>query len=242
MSELQAAASTSDPYLVFDGKRLHKKAFTRKGKLTDDHAVLLAGVLKGDINKTQIDVILSRMRAVKKAFSGRIQHYCHNWCVENARRIGMVMRVGGGPVQSYNDILEELESNPTMESFQRWYNIYYREWEVRSNGKKETEEKIMRELNVKYSDNTTSGGCIGELMGETVSKMLESVQKRSREKQQLHLTKSRPGKENGITRRMPGDYFIIRSDTSGKIIGWDSYNVSKGRPRADVVVLDDTHN
>jgi len=23
-----------------------------------------------------------------------------------------VMRVGGGPVQSYNDILEELESNP----------------------------------------------------------------------------------------------------------------------------------
>jgi hypothetical protein len=92
----------------------------------------------------------------------------------------------------------------------------------------EAEVRIMCDLQLTYPDNSQSGGCIGELLTEVMSKLLENLQKRSRDKQCLHLTKSRPGKDlNKNGRRNIGDYFIVRSDKNHKIIGWDNYNVSE---------------
>ena len=46
MADLHRIASTTDTYPIFDGKRLHKKAFVRKGKTTVEHAALVAGILQ----------------------------------------------------------------------------------------------------------------------------------------------------------------------------------------------------
>ena len=197
MAELHQIASTSDLYLVFDGRKLHKKAFSRKGKLTIDNAALVAGVLPAQLLPAHADHIIKRMVNVKKVFQSRVQHFAQNSCVENARKIGMIMRRDGGLVQSYTDIVEELESNCTMENFQNWYNIYYKEFEVKSNGKKDAETRIMQDLNIMYHDNTTNGGCVGKMLSEVLSKLLENIQKQSRDKQRLHLTKSRPGTSVG---------------------------------------------
>jgi hypothetical protein len=122
--------------------------------------------------------------------------------------------------------VEELESNARMESFQNWYNIYYKEFEGKSNGKQQLEMWIMNQLKIKYHDNTMIGGCIGELLNDIISKLLENMQKRSKDNQRLHLTKSRPEKDMHSNRRVVGDYYVIQSDHAGKPIGWASYNVS----------------
>ena len=61
---------------------------------------------------------------------------------------------------------------------------------------------------------------------EVMSKLLETIQKRSKDKQGLHLVKSRPGPETSTKRRVEGDYFIISSDSQNKMIGWSAFNVS----------------
>jgi hypothetical protein len=226
MAELHQIASNTDLVLVFDGRRLHKKAFTRKGSLTVDHAAVVAGVLVGDLQQTQAAHVIDRMQNVKRVFKSRVEHYAHNWCVENARKCLMRRSKDGGLVESYTEILTELESNPRMESFQNWYHIYYKDFEGKCNGKREGETRLMNDLNIVYHDYSLSGGCVGELLNEVMAKLLENLQKRSRDKQRLHLTKSRPGKELGNARRVSGDYFIIRSDGNGKNLGCDYYNVS----------------
>jgi hypothetical protein len=226
MADLNSVASSNDQYPVFDGKRLHKRAFKGKGKLNKDHAALVAGVVASELTESQTKHLLLRMEKVKKVFKSRLEHHAQTLCVDTARSNGMKMRGGGGLVQTYSDILEALESNPRMESFQNWYDIYYGQFEEKKTGKKEAESKIMMELNVKYHDNTTSGGCVAELLGEVMSKLLENVQKRSREKQRLHLTKSRPANEKKEARRDTGDYFIIHTDPKGKERASYSFNVS----------------
>jgi hypothetical protein len=226
MAELQLIASKTEQFLVFDGKLLHKNAFPKKGTITADHAVLVAGVVRANLTDAQCETIIDRMTKVKRVFKSRVEHYAQNLCVKNAQKIGMTLR-SGGPVQTYTDILEELESNSTMRSFQNWFHIYYRDFDVRGSGKGEAEASIMNELKIRYKDGNVSGGCMGELFMDVLSKLLENVQKRSREKQGLHVTKSRPGKESlGDKRRVSGDYFIIRSDKKKNVIDWTPFNVS----------------
>jgi hypothetical protein len=235
MAELHQIASDTDLYPVFTtGKKLNKKAFPGKSKVTPDHAVLVAGVVRGDLTPSQLDHLMDRMNKVKRVFKSRVEHHAQNLCVQYARKIGMKIGKNGDPVQSYSDIVEELESNPKMESFQNWYSIYYEQFEKSSGGKKDAEYNIMSELKVRYHDNTMTGGCVGELLNEVISKLLETMQKRSKEKQGLRLTKSRPGAEkekdgSARNRRTKGDYFIIRSDPSHKMIDWHFFNVSMVR-------------
>ena len=67
------------------------------------------------------------------------------------------------------------------------------------------------------------GGCVGELMTEVHSKLMEQIQKRSKQKQDLHLVKCRPIRSAGAvdldgtsrsTRQRLGDYYIARSNHS----------------------------
>jgi hypothetical protein len=225
MAELNQVASKSDAFPVYDGTKLHKNAFPKKGKITTDHAVLVAGVVRANLTDTQLNHIKERMNKVKKAFKRRIEHHAQSLCVRNAIEAGMKLR-GGGTVQTYSDILEVLESNCTMESFQNWYAVYYKDFDIDATGKKDNEEIIMKDLKVQYQDGTVTEGCVGELLMEVMSKLLENIQKRSKDKQGLHVVKSRPGKEEEKKRRKVGDYFIVRSDRQNKIVDWSAFNVS----------------
>jgi hypothetical protein len=225
MAELNQIASKSDPFPVFDGTKLHKNAFPKKGKITTDHAVLVAGVLRANLTDDQCNHIKDRMNKVKRVFKRRVEHHAQSMCVQNAIKAGMKVH-GGGTVQTYSDILEVLESNCTMESFQNWYEIYYKDFDIKGTGKRDNEEIIMKDLKVRYNDGTTTEGCVGELLMEVMSKLLETIQKRSKDKQGLHLVKSRPGPETSTKRRVEGDYFIVSSDSQNKMIGWSAFNVS----------------
>ena len=171
--------------------------------------------------------IKERMAFVKKGFQSFVNHHITSWWVENAIKIEMRVSETGKAVQSYDDMVKELESNSTMENFQNWYNVCYKDTDVKSAGKSEAEAKIMKDLGVKYHDNTTTGGCVGELLTEQICKQIEKIQNRSRNKQLLHLVKSRPpksiqetegmGRKHGA-RRLAGEYFIVRSDSSGRPI------------------------
>jgi hypothetical protein len=224
MADLQQITFPSDPYLTFDGKTLHKKAFGRRGKITDDDAAVVAGLVKDEFIPGESDRLIQRMVNIRSIFKRRIEHYAQLCCVENARRIQMTNSRDGSHVETYNHIMEELESNPRMSNFQNWYYIYYKDFEVKSSGKKDAESKIMKELKITYPDGSTTRGCIGELLNEVISKLLENIQKRSRAKQQLHLTKSSP--RGGGSRRSNGTYYIIRSNENGKMVDADEYNVS----------------
>jgi hypothetical protein len=227
MADLHQIASPTEPFPVFTGKKLHKKAFPKKGKVFPDHAALVAGVLRADLSQSQLEHTIDRINKVKRVFKSRVEHYAKNLCLEKARKIGMKLSSDGGPVQTYNDILLELESNSKMESFQNWYKIFYEDYETKNGGKKDAERRIMEDLKIKYLDDTVSGGCVGDLLNEVIAKLVETMQKRSKEKQGIHLTKSRPeDKETGRTRRKDGDYFIIRSDSKKKMTDWYFFNVS----------------
>jgi hypothetical protein len=234
MSSLSLYASTTDKHLVFNGVRLHKKGFLRKGKPTRATAALVAGVLETELSLEDTEKIKERMAFVKKGFQSFVNHHITSWWVENAIKIEMRVSETGKAVQSYADMVKELESNSTMENFQNWYNVCYKDTDVKSAGKSEAEAKIMKELGVKYHDNTTTGGCVGELLTEQICKQIEKIQNRSRNKQLLHLVKSRPpksiketegmGRKHGA-RRLAGEYFIVRSDSSGRPIEYSGYNV-----------------
>jgi hypothetical protein len=223
MADLQQVTFPLDPYLTFDGKSLHKKAFGRRGKITEEDAAVVAGLVKDEFVQGEAERLIDRMVNLRSVFKRRIEHYAQQCCVDNARRIQMTNR-DGSYVETYNHIMEELESNPRMSSFQNWYYIYYKDFEVKSSGKKDAESKIMNQLKIQYQDGSTTGGCVGELLNEVVSKLLENIQKRSRAKQQLHLTKSSP--RGGGSRRSNGTYYIIRSNGNGKMLEADEYNVS----------------
>jgi hypothetical protein len=66
MAELHQIASDTDLYPVFTtGKKLNKKAFPGKSKVTPDHAVLVAGVVRGDLTPSQLDHIMEGMEKEK---------------------------------------------------------------------------------------------------------------------------------------------------------------------------------
>jgi hypothetical protein len=235
MAELQQYASDVKP-VVFDGKYLHKRAFTRKGKPQAKDAALIAGVHEEELEATVATSIMARMSKVKKGFQGKVEHYVKNWWVESARRLGMKIHATGKLVETYEEMTQELESNPKMESFQNWYNICYKDTEIKSSGKRDAETNILKELKVQYHDKTTVDGCVGVMLAEVMSKQLEYIQSRARTKMQLHLVKSRPsGRERegmlrvGGPRRGTGMYYIIESSKTGKMIDYNEYNVSSWR-------------
>lgn len=94
----------------------------------------------------------------------------------------------------------------------------------------------MRELKIKYQDNTLSGGCLGDLFLAESSNLIETIVNRSRSKQNLHIVKSRPIKgeeeqESGTIqargKRVVGDFYVVRSDPrNGKAICFKRFNVS----------------
>jgi hypothetical protein len=233
MSELQAYAS-QDKFLVFDGKTIHKRAFRGKGKASPSEALLVAGKVSSEVSADEVQYIISRMRKVKQGFKYVVETYVENWWVQNAKKMGMVSLINGKMIDTYKDLVEELESNSKMESFQNWYNVCYKENEIKGHAKLEAEGDIMKGLNLTYHDNTVSKGCVLELVSEVMSKMLEQIQSKSRYKQGLHLTKSRPSKKleetnilsKGTIRRDNGCYYIIRSDRMGRFLDFESYNVS----------------
>jgi hypothetical protein len=234
MAQLALYANTKEKYLVFSGVRLHKKGFLRKGKPSRANAAVVAGVVESDLSVDDAEVIIKRMADVRKGFQSYINHYITSWWVSNAMRMGMRMTQTGKPVQSYEEMVQELESNSTMQNFQNWYTICYRDTDIKSAGKLDAETKIMNNLAIVYHDNTVTGGCVGDLLSEQINKQLGKIQNRSRNKQLLHLVKSRPqssvretpgmNRKPGL-RRTAGEYFVVRSDRSGKPVEWSGYNV-----------------
>ena len=231
MADLSIYASTTDKYLVFNGAKLHRKAFLKKGKPSKANAAVIAGVMQSELSDGDTTTIISRMIHVRKGFQSYINHFITSWWVQNAVNLGMRMTSTGVPVGSYEELAQELESNATMESFQNWYNVCYKDTDVKSDGKSEAESKIMKALNLKYDDGSTTGGCVGDLLSEQLNKQLEKIQNRSRNKQRLHLVKSRPAvaKDNGRkpgSRRTAGEYYIVRSDNQNNTLEWSAFNVS----------------
>jgi hypothetical protein len=236
MASLSLYASQTETHLVFNGVRLHKKAILKKGSPCHATAALVAGVLESELSQQDADEIKERMAYVKKGFQSFINHQITCWWVENAIKQGMKVSGSGKPVQSYDEMVKELESNSTMESFQNWYKVCYGDRDIKTGGKSEVEERIMKAVGVKYHDNTTTGGCVGELLSEVLSKQIEKIQSRSKSKQQLHLVKSKPPKsvketfgmdKKSAARRKEGEYYIVRSDSQGRPIEFSGYNVSK---------------
>jgi hypothetical protein len=235
MAELALYSNTTDKYLVFNGVRLHKKAFLRKGKPSRANAAVVAGVLEMDLSVEDAETVMNRMSYVRKGFQSYINHYITSWWVEKSINMGMKVSRTGKPIQSYDDMVQELESNNTMQNFQNWYFICYKDIDIKKGGKVDAEAKIMRDLSLTYHDGTTTGGCVGNLLSEQINKQIEKIQNRSRNKQLLHLVKSRPAtsikeaqamkRKQGV-RRTAGEYFIVRSDPNGKPIEWSGYNVS----------------
>ena len=88
MTELQKVACV-DPYLIFDGKRLHKRAFPRKGKPTFKMAAMIAMKLEEEMDNETATYIMERMTKVKKAFRSKIEHYVTSLWIAQARSIGM---------------------------------------------------------------------------------------------------------------------------------------------------------
>ena len=233
MAELANYVSTTERHLVFNGVKLHRKAFLRKGTPSKANAAVIAGVLESELSDADSQAITGRMVHVKKGFKGYVNHFITSWWVQNAIDLGMTVRGTGARVQSYEDLVQELESNSTMKSFQNWYNVCYKDTDVKRDGKAEAEAKIMKNLGIKYDDGSTSGGCVGELLSDQLNKQLEKIQTRSRNKQRLHLVKSRPavakagkGRKPGA-RRVAGEYYIVCSDSKNNPLEWHSFNVSE---------------
>ena len=147
MTELQQLAR-NDPFLVFDGRRLHKKAFPRKVKLTKSMAALVVGKFEEELDDETSDYIIERMKKVKKGFASRIHHYVTSSLVETSRTMGMKQTTSGRPIECWEDVLKELGSNARMESFQNWYNMCYKERETKMNGKQDAESNLLKELNI----------------------------------------------------------------------------------------------
>lgn len=237
MTELQMFAAPGDKYLVFDGKMLHKSAFSSKAKQNHAGAALLAGVVGDKLPAAESTYIIQRMEKVKKAFQGRVSHAIKSAWLETAKRTGMKMEGTSILVRTWDDVLQKLESNCQMESFVAWYNMCYKDSDsVGANKRKEGEAALMQELKIKYQDNTLSGGCLGDLFLAESSNLIETIVNRSRTKQNLHIVKSRPvkgeeeqdsGKVQARGKRVAGDFYVVRSDQrNGKAICFKRFNVS----------------
>jgi len=59
MAELALYSNTTDKYLVFNGVRLHKKAFLRKGKPSRANAAVVAGVLEMDLSVEDAETVMN---------------------------------------------------------------------------------------------------------------------------------------------------------------------------------------
>ena len=231
MSDWIQYSSTDSP-IVFDGKRLHKKAFYVNGKHDFAAAALLAGELETSLSKTSGNLIIDRMNLAKKGFVGKVRHILQGWWLQRANSIGIKNTLTNQPLVTFDDMLKEMETNARMESFQNFYNLCYKEAEYNKNVKSEYESRMMLDLKVQYLDNTLVGGCVGDLVQKLTSEIVENIQFRSKSAQGLHVVKSKrkladDGKNQlqGSSRRKPGDYYIVRSNPIGKVISYDCYNV-----------------
>ena len=236
MASLVMLAVPGEKYHVYDGRLLYKKAWVQKGKVKKIDAALLAGVKEDKLGKEDAEVIMRRMNDVKKGFSGWMQNYVTNWWVTNAKNIGLKNHQTNKPILTYAELMTELESNPRMESFVKWYIICYKDTDVKNNVRNGAEQDAMRELNLRYrvgdDTPTNTGGCVGDLMLEVQRKLMEQLNNRSRAKQGLHLVKSRPtfddkDKIKNATRRNIADFYIVKSDSTGKAESWKHFNVSR---------------
>jgi hypothetical protein len=226
MTELQQYAAV-EAVLVFDGQKLHKNAFVKKGKPEGAHAALVAGKLLADLTPTEKSSIQDRMIRVKKGFANRLQHIVGLQWVEKAKALGMKSKKTGLLVMTLEDVIQELSSNATMENFQMWYALCYKDSESGADAKKEAEAALMKEMKITYHDNTMVDGCVGHLRVDTVSTLMERLQGKSKSKQCLHLVKSKPGGESEMKgkRRGRGDYYVIRSGKNGKMLSISTHNV-----------------
>jgi hypothetical protein len=228
---LLLVAIENEKFPVYDGTRLFKKAWIPKGKAQKQHAALLAGVTADKLSKDDADHILKRMHDVKKAFAGWMNSRVMTWWVENAKKDGLRNRKTGKPVTTFPELMEELESNQRMESFVTWYNICYKDTDMKVDVHNQREQDLMRELKLKYHDDTTVGGCVGDLILELQRKLTEQLNNRSKARQGLGLVKSRPTfddkkKKNAKDRRKEGDFYIVKCDEQGRNESYKGYNVS----------------
>jgi hypothetical protein len=231
MAQLQIYALQNEKYNVFNGSVLHRNSWIRKGKLQKKHAAVVAGITEQQLRDDEANDIMQRMTNVKRGFAGWMNHYVTTRWLEDARRIKLKNHATNKPVETFKDLLEELDSNPRMESFLNWYNICYKEMDARHNVRNAWEGQIMRELSLKYNDGSTIGGCVGDLLLETQGKLMEQLNNRSKAKQGLHLVKSRPTFKSDYTikpttRRNIGDFYIVMSDLEGKSESCKQFNVS----------------
>jgi hypothetical protein len=229
MADLQRVASQQKP-LVWDGRTIHKRAFARHGLPTPGNVAVITGCTVEELDAAVTDKVIKRMIEARVGFRKRIELFVTTWWLENARKLSM-KKESGRKIETVDDVVDELESNPTMESFQKWYKIAYKDREGGNGGNRASEMRLMKELDVSYNDGTQVGGCVGELMIEVFSNFVERLQSRSKEKQGLHLVKSRPnflGREPGVGgRRKRGSYYIVRSDHQGNWLEATRYNVSR---------------
>ena len=223
----------SDKYMIFNGKLLHKKAILRKGTPKPAHAALIAGTTEDKLGQKDADHIISRMKELRTNFRSRVVHHVKSRWVDSAINAKMKFSKTGVPVSSYDEMYKELISVPTMENFQHWYNIFYRCKDVKNSGWEDAESMFMDGMGIKYHDLTNNGGCIGELFSEEMGSLMESLAKGAKNKQGMHLVKSRPMKDpldsagrRVPSRRNPGDYYLVRSEKgSTRVMGWWWYNV-----------------
>jgi hypothetical protein len=244
MSQLQIYAIQGEKYKVFDGSFIHRNAWIKKKTVEKKHAAVVAGITEDQLKEEDANELMNRMTNLKKGFSGWMTHHVSTHWLENATRIGLKNHVTMKPVETFPDILNELESNPTMENFLNWYNICHKDMDGRHNVKHATEAAIMRELKLNYTacakkETPTTGGCIGDLLLEVQGKMIENLNARSRMKQGLHLVRSKPILNTdtqttdvltkGVSRRNTGDFYVVRSDTERGSYEKTAFNVSVHR-------------
>ena len=195
----------------------------------------MAGLTEAQLRTEDAEVIMERMVSVKKGFVSWMNHTMTSRWVQNARDMKLKNHETKKEVVTFNDLMKELESNPRMESFVRWYDICCKDTDVKNNVRNGYEKEIMDKINLKYHDDSTSGGCVGDLILEVQGKIMEQINNRSRSKQGLHLVKSKPifqktGEKGGMRtseRRNMGDFYIVRSDANGKAVSWKAFNVSE---------------
>lgn len=246
MAQLQIYALQNEKYKVFDGVVIHRNAWIKKGKVQKKHAAVVAGITEGQLKKDEADDLIKRMTNVKRGFAGWMNHHITTRWLEQATQIKLKNHITNTPVETFQELLEELESNSRMESFVNWYNICYKEMDARHNVRNTAESRIMQELGLTYtggggstSGSPTTGGCVGDLMLEIQGKLMEQMNNRSKAKQGLHLVKSRPTFSNvnketnanmdgtkGNSRWNIGDFYVVKSDGEGKPIDWKAFNVS----------------
>jgi hypothetical protein len=227
MAQLMMYTLAMEKHLIFSGKELHKRAWLRKGRPKKKDAAVIAKVPEDQLRDEEAEEILKRMIKVKEGFTGWMRHHITSQWLERAREMKMKNNGTGKPVTTYEELLEELESNPKMENFVSWYNISIKDMDAKHGGKLGAEKEVMKELKLKYTDNTVTGGCVGDLFLEVRGSIMEHLNGRSKAKQGLHVVKSKPKQDNcgpNKVRRNNGDFCVVKSTSKGT--SSKSFNVS----------------